>query len=78
MTYDGKRELLSTKRRQSLMPQIEVAAKIGASQSQYSNIENGYAKPSEEQASALIEMFDLPNDYFENGDGKKDGEEQNL
>lgn len=78
MAYNGKRELLSIKRRQALQPQISVAAKLGIAQSQYSNIENGYVTPTEEQAAVLIDMFNLPNDYFENGAGKDNGEEQNL
>ena len=75
MTYAGKREELSLKRRQSLQSQMAVAAKIGVAQSQYSNIENGYANPSKEQASILIEMFGLPSDYFDVEGGENDGQE---
>ncbi len=75
MTYAGKREMLSLKRRQSLKSQIEVAARIGIAQSQYSNIENGYANPTEEQAAALIAMFDLPDNYFKKEDESDDGHE---
>ena len=75
MTYTGKREELSLKRRQSLQSQMAVAAKIGVAQSQYSNIENGYANPSEDQASILIEMFDLPSDYFKEGVCDNSGKE---
>ena len=75
MTYAGKRELLTLRRRQSLQSQIAVASKLGIGQSQYSYIENGYANPTKEQAAMLIDMFDLPNDYFkldgENDDGKE-------
>ena len=75
MTYAGKRELLNIRRRQSLLSQIAVASKLGIGQSQYSYIENGYANPNDEQAATLIEMFDLPKDYFqqdgENDDGKE-------
>lgn len=76
MTYVGKRELLSMKRRQSLISQMKLAAQIGMAQSQYSNIENGYAQPSKEQAEALIKMFDLPTDYFEIGDSNEDDDSQ--
>ena len=36
MTYAGKRELLTLRRRQSLQSQIAVASKLGIGQSQYS------------------------------------------
>ena len=70
MTHVSKRENLAMKRRMSLMNQHEVAAKLGISQSQYSNIELGYAHPNEDQANSLIEMFGLPNDYFDGGNDK--------
>ena len=70
----GKRDLLNVKRRQSLMSQIEVAAKLGISQASYSYIENGYSNPNEEQAKQLVEMFGLPNDYFDE-EGEKVGQE---
>ena len=71
MVNIGKRETLSIRRRQSLLSQMAVAAKIGVAQSQYSNIENGYANPTEEQARVLTEMFSLPEGYFavEGADG---------
>ena len=59
-----KRELLITKRKQSLMSQIAIASQIGMSQAQYSYIENGYADPDEDQAAKLVELFGLPDDYF--------------
>jgi len=65
MANTVKREMLILRRRQSLKPQIEVATLLGISQSMYSNIENGYCRPSEDDAKKLIEMFDLPDDYFE-------------
>ena len=74
-----KREQLILKRKQSLVPQMKVAAMLGISQSQYSNIENGYVNPSEDIASKLVEMFDLDADYFEVNAGKEqnDGREPN-
>lgn len=60
-----KREMLILRRRQSLKPQIGVAAELGISQAMYSNIENGYRNPSDEDAKKLIKMFNLPDDYFE-------------
>ena len=74
-TCVGKREELSIKRRQALLSQMSVAARIGVSQGQYSNIEAGYATPTEDQANALIEMFGLPKDYFKQEEGKIDGQE---
>lgn len=73
MVNVGKRDLLSLKRRQSLKSQIAVAAELGMAQSQYSNIENGYANPTEGQRLALIEMFGLPEDYFSCEEGEDDG-----
>lgn len=58
------REELVMKRKMSLRSQIDVANEIGVSQSQYSKYELGYADPTNEQAEKLVELFDLPNDYF--------------
>ena len=64
MANGEKRELLVLRRKQSLMSQIAIASKLGMSQAQYSYIENGYADPDDEHAIRLVEMFDLPKDYF--------------
>ena len=71
----GRREELILKRKQALVSQMYVAAKLGISQGGYSNIEAGYATPTKDQAKALVEMFGLPEDYFKQEEGKNDGQE---
>ncbi len=75
MVCVGRREELIIKRKQSLMSQMSVAAKLGISQGGYSNIEAGYAMPTEDQAKAMIELFGLPEDYFKQEEGKCNGQE---
>ena len=70
-----KRTLLIQKRKMSLKPQMVVADELGISQGCYSNFENGYSDPTDEQAAKLIEMFDLPEDYFKAKEGESDGQE---
>ena len=72
---EKKRSLLNMKRRMNLKSQMEVADALGISQGGYSNIENGYANPTKEQAEALIAMFDLPKDYFDGSEEESDGKE---
>lgn len=61
----AKRTLLISKRRRKLITQQAVAAAVGISQAQYSNIENGYSTPSPHVAESLVEMFRLRKDYFD-------------
>ena len=68
----GRREELVLQRKRALKSQAAVAAKLGISQAGYSLIENGYYAPSPENAAKLIDMFDLPDDYF----GSRDGEQE--
>lgn len=68
-----KRELLILRRKQSLTSQIAVAAQLGISQAQYSVYENGYRTPTGEIAEKLIEMFDLPPDYFDEPQSQQEG-----
>ena len=42
-----KRDLLILRRKQVPMNQMEIAAQLGISQAQYSNIENGYVRGRE-------------------------------
>ncbi len=62
---EHRRTELIDKRRRSLLSQIDVARKVGVSQTYYSLIERGYYDPSDEVASKLTDMFGLETNYFE-------------
>ena len=70
----GRREELILQRKRALKSQHAVAAEIGISQAGYSLIENGYYKPTPENAAKLIEMFDLPADYFGDLEAEKEAQ----
>ena len=59
-----KRKELILLRRKNLLSQYEVACRLGISQSQYSLIENGYVKPSEEATTILAELLGINPEYF--------------
>lgn len=59
-----KREELIIQRKRALKSQFDVAVELGISQASYSLIENGYRTPAPDDAQKLIQMFDLPDDYF--------------
>ena len=59
-----KRDLLILRRKQVPMNQMEIAAQLGISQAQYSNIENGYVTPNKAIAKKITEMLGLDSDYL--------------
>ena len=64
----GRRHDMIDHRQRMLMSQNKLAARFGKSQAWVSNIENGYAKPTPEEADVICELLNLPPDYFQTGD----------
>ena len=60
-----KRDLLCERRKRALLTQLELASRLGISQTQFSLVERGYTKPDAELAEQLTKMFDLPENYFD-------------
>lgn len=61
-----KRNLLTERRMLAFKSQLEVATELGISQPYYGMIERGYKVPKEQEVrEQLIQMFDLPSNYFE-------------
>lgn len=58
------RKELKARRNEAHMNQSDVAFKVGISGSAYQRIEYGYVDPKPSVAEKLIELFDLPADYF--------------
>lgn len=68
-----KRDLLILRRKQVPMNQMEIAAQLGISQAQYSNIENGYVTPNKAIAKKITEMLGLDSDYFDGSETQQEG-----
>ena len=57
-------ELIEARKREGLN-QFDVAHMVGMSGSMYNRIEAGYNNPNPDAGKRIIELFHLPEDYFD-------------